>query len=163
MINGFDLLNWNYNDDSDLSLFILPDDSIDMIKDEYSLMTHRLRHWILKASPPCKNLMPSWNNQESWKKSTPAILQNIFSLSKLSHSVDNGGSGSLVASRVAWQWRRWWQKHGGSGSGDSLVATRRRRRQHGGSVAVAAGWQQQRGSMVAAAASLLRDLRKRYS
>jgi hypothetical protein len=51
MINGFDLLNQNYDDNSDLSLFIIPDDSIDMIKDEYNLMTYRLRRQILKASP----------------------------------------------------------------------------------------------------------------
>jgi hypothetical protein len=43
MINGFDLLNWNYNDDSDLSLFIIPNDCIDRMKDEYDLMTDRLR------------------------------------------------------------------------------------------------------------------------
>jgi hypothetical protein len=43
MINVFDLSNWNYNDNSDLSQFILPDDSIDRIGDEYDLMTDRLR------------------------------------------------------------------------------------------------------------------------
>jgi hypothetical protein len=51
MIKGFDLLNWNYNDKSHLSPFILPNDSIDMIKDKYKLMADRLRHQILKASP----------------------------------------------------------------------------------------------------------------
>jgi hypothetical protein len=45
------LSNWNYNDNSDLSSFIIPDDSIDIIKDEYNLMTNRLRCGILKASP----------------------------------------------------------------------------------------------------------------
>jgi hypothetical protein len=44
MIIGFDLSNWNYNNDSDLSSFIILDDSIDTIKDEYDLMTDRLRH-----------------------------------------------------------------------------------------------------------------------
>jgi hypothetical protein len=39
MIHDFDLLNWSYNDELDLSLFIISDDSIDMIKDEYDLMT----------------------------------------------------------------------------------------------------------------------------
>jgi hypothetical protein len=43
MMNGFDLSNWNYNNDSDLSPFISLDDSIDTIKDEYNLMTDRLR------------------------------------------------------------------------------------------------------------------------
>jgi hypothetical protein len=43
MINEFNLLDWNYNNNSDLSPFILPDDSIDMIEDEYNLMTDRLR------------------------------------------------------------------------------------------------------------------------
>jgi hypothetical protein len=51
MMNGFDLSNSNYNDDSDLSLFIIPDDSIDLIKDYYDLMTDRLRRRILEASP----------------------------------------------------------------------------------------------------------------
>jgi hypothetical protein len=51
MINGFNLSSLNYNGNSDLSSFIIPDDSIDMIKDEYDLMTDRLRHQILKASP----------------------------------------------------------------------------------------------------------------
>ncbi len=43
MIIVFDLLNWNYNDDSDISLFIIPDDSIDLNKDEFNIMTDRLR------------------------------------------------------------------------------------------------------------------------
>ncbi len=43
MMNGFNLSNWNYNDNSDLSPFILLDNSIDTIKDEYDLMTDRLR------------------------------------------------------------------------------------------------------------------------
>jgi hypothetical protein len=51
MIRGFDLSNWNYNDESDLSLFILSDDSIATIEDEYDLMTDRLMRQILKASP----------------------------------------------------------------------------------------------------------------
>ncbi len=49
--NEFDLKNWNYNDDSDLSLFIIPNNFIDTIKDEYNLMTERQKHQILKASP----------------------------------------------------------------------------------------------------------------
>jgi hypothetical protein len=55
MINGFDLSNWNYNSESDLSPFSVPDDSIDMIEDEYMLMTDRLRRQILKASPNARN------------------------------------------------------------------------------------------------------------
>jgi hypothetical protein len=51
IINGLDLSNLNYNGNSDLSSFIIPDDSIDTIKDEYDLMTDRLRRRILKASP----------------------------------------------------------------------------------------------------------------
>jgi hypothetical protein len=43
MINEFDLSNWNYNNDSDISSFIIPDDSIDLIKDEFDLITDRLR------------------------------------------------------------------------------------------------------------------------
>ncbi len=54
-INGFDLLNWNFNDNSDISSFIIPDDSIDVIKDEFDLMTDRLRRQILKASSHAKN------------------------------------------------------------------------------------------------------------
>jgi hypothetical protein len=34
MINGFNLLNWNYANESDPSPFILPDDSIAMIEDK---------------------------------------------------------------------------------------------------------------------------------
>jgi hypothetical protein len=44
MMNGFDISDWNYNDDSDLSLFIIADDSIDLIKDYYNIMKDRLRH-----------------------------------------------------------------------------------------------------------------------
>jgi hypothetical protein len=51
LLNQFDLLNWNYNDDSDLSLFIIPDESIDMIKDYYDIMTDRQRRQILESSP----------------------------------------------------------------------------------------------------------------
>jgi hypothetical protein len=43
MMNQFDLSDWNYNDDSDLSLFIIPDESIDQVKDYYDIMTDRLR------------------------------------------------------------------------------------------------------------------------
>jgi hypothetical protein len=50
MMNGFNLSNWNYNDNSDLSLFIMPDDSIDLIKDYHNLVTDRLRRQILEAS-----------------------------------------------------------------------------------------------------------------
>jgi hypothetical protein len=31
LLNQFDLLDWNYNDDLDLSLFIMPDESIDIV------------------------------------------------------------------------------------------------------------------------------------
>jgi hypothetical protein len=31
MMNQFNLSDWNYNADSDLSLFIIPDESIDLI------------------------------------------------------------------------------------------------------------------------------------
>jgi hypothetical protein len=51
MMNGFDVSNWNYNDNSDLSLFIIADDSIDLIKDYNDIMTDRLRHQLLEASP----------------------------------------------------------------------------------------------------------------
>jgi hypothetical protein len=43
MMNGFDVSDWNYNDDSDLSSFIIADDSIDLIKDYYYIMTDRVR------------------------------------------------------------------------------------------------------------------------
>jgi hypothetical protein len=43
MMNQFDLSDWNYNDKSDLSLFIIPDESIDLIKDYYDIMTDTLR------------------------------------------------------------------------------------------------------------------------
>ncbi len=43
MINGFNLLNWLCIDNSDISSFIIPDDSIDLIKDEFNSMTDRLR------------------------------------------------------------------------------------------------------------------------
>jgi hypothetical protein len=56
MMNQFDLLDWNYNDDSDLSSFIIPDESIDLIKDYYNIMTDRLRRWILEASPHARIL-----------------------------------------------------------------------------------------------------------
>ncbi len=51
MMNQVDLSDWNYNDDSDLSLFIIPDEFIDLIKDYYDMMTDRLRRQILEASP----------------------------------------------------------------------------------------------------------------
>jgi hypothetical protein len=80
MINGFDLSNWNNNNKSDgytfegltsdyipttgeeyeinifslrcfPSLLFLPNDFIPMIEDKYNLMTERLRHQILTASP----------------------------------------------------------------------------------------------------------------
>ncbi len=50
MMNQFDLLDWNYNDDSDISSFIIPDESIDLITDYYDIMTNRLRHQILESS-----------------------------------------------------------------------------------------------------------------
>ncbi len=43
MMNGFNKSDWNYNNDSDLSLFIIADDSIDLIKDYYDIVTDRLR------------------------------------------------------------------------------------------------------------------------
>jgi hypothetical protein len=51
MMNRLDISNWNYNDDSDLSLLIKADDSIDLIKDDYDIMTDRKRRQILEASP----------------------------------------------------------------------------------------------------------------
>ncbi len=140
MINGFSLLNWNYKDNSDLSSFIIPDNSIDLIKDEFNLMPDRLR---------CQN------NQESWEKSMPIILQNSFLSSNLSHNADNSNGSNLEAAVAAWQKWQWWQWRGGSGSGGRLVVTRQQRQQHGGgnSVAVVAVWQQQCGSMVAVAAA----------
>ncbi len=45
MMNQFDLSNWNHNDDLDLY------ESIDLIEDYYDIMTDRLRHLILDASP----------------------------------------------------------------------------------------------------------------
>ncbi len=51
LMNQFDLSYWNYKDDSDLSLFIIPDESIHLIKDYYNIMTDRLRCQILEASP----------------------------------------------------------------------------------------------------------------
>ncbi len=45
MMNQFNLSDWNYNDDSDLY------ESIDLIKDYYNIITDRLRHQILDASP----------------------------------------------------------------------------------------------------------------
>jgi hypothetical protein len=45
MMNQADFSDWNYNDDSDLYEFI------DLIKDYYNIMTDRLRHQILDASP----------------------------------------------------------------------------------------------------------------
>ncbi len=55
MINEFDLSNLNYNDNSDLTLFIIPDDSSNLVKDEYDLIADRLRCQILKVSPHAKN------------------------------------------------------------------------------------------------------------
>jgi hypothetical protein len=48
MMNELNLSDWNYNDNSDL---FIADDSIDVIKDYYNIMTDRLRHQILEASP----------------------------------------------------------------------------------------------------------------
>jgi hypothetical protein len=45
MMNRFNLSDWNYNDDSDLY------ESIDLMKDYFDIMTDRLRHRILDASP----------------------------------------------------------------------------------------------------------------
>jgi hypothetical protein len=45
MMNQSNLSDWNYNDDSNLY------ESIDLIKDYYHIMTDRLRHQILDASP----------------------------------------------------------------------------------------------------------------
>jgi hypothetical protein len=45
MMNQFNLSDWNYNDDLDLY------ELIDLIKDYYDIMTDRLRHGILDASP----------------------------------------------------------------------------------------------------------------
>ena len=51
MMIQFNLLDWNYYDDSDLSSFIIPNESIDLIKDYYDIMTDRLKRRILEASP----------------------------------------------------------------------------------------------------------------
>jgi hypothetical protein len=48
MMTGFDISDWNYNNDSDLSLFIMADDSIDLIKNEFDIM---IDSRILEASP----------------------------------------------------------------------------------------------------------------
>jgi hypothetical protein len=45
MMNQFHLSIWNDNDESDLY------ESIDLIKDYYNIMTDKLRHQILEASP----------------------------------------------------------------------------------------------------------------
>ncbi len=45
MMNQFSLSDWNHTDDSDLY------ESIDLIKGYYDIMTDRLRHRILDASP----------------------------------------------------------------------------------------------------------------
>ncbi len=45
MMNLFNLFDWNYNDDSDLY------ESIDLMKDYYGIMTDKLSHRILDASP----------------------------------------------------------------------------------------------------------------
>jgi hypothetical protein len=45
MMNQFDLSDWIYNDDLDLY------ESIDLIEDYFDIMTDRLRHQILNASP----------------------------------------------------------------------------------------------------------------
>ncbi len=42
MIDGFDISDWNYNNDSDLLSYIMSDDSIDLIKDEFDIMIDRL-------------------------------------------------------------------------------------------------------------------------
>ncbi len=44
MMNQFNLSDWNDNDESDLN------ESIDLIKDYYDIMTDRLRRQILEAS-----------------------------------------------------------------------------------------------------------------
>ncbi len=45
MMNQFALSDWNNNDESDLN------ESIDLIKDYYDIMSDRLRRRILEASP----------------------------------------------------------------------------------------------------------------
>jgi hypothetical protein len=42
MIDGFDVSDWNYNNNSDLLSYIMADDSIDLINDEFDIMTDRL-------------------------------------------------------------------------------------------------------------------------
>ncbi len=49
MMNQFNLSDWNYNDGSNLY------ESIDLMKDYYDIMTDRLRHQILDASPHAGN------------------------------------------------------------------------------------------------------------
>ncbi len=106
---------------------------------------------------PCKNSMPSQNNQESQTQSMSALLQNSFSLSNLSCNVDKGNGGSLVEAVAGWQHRQWWwrwQRHGGRGSGGSLVVTWRRTRPALGQrrwwwyqCCKAAAWQHDGGNM----------------
>jgi hypothetical protein len=76
MMNQFNLLDWNYNDDSDLSSFIIPDELIDLIKDYYDIMTDRLRCRILEASPHSRIQCQVGINKKV--KQNP---QNSFSLS----------------------------------------------------------------------------------
>jgi hypothetical protein len=45
MMNQFNVSNWDDNDDSNLYA------SIDLIEDYYNIMTDKLRHQILEASP----------------------------------------------------------------------------------------------------------------
>ncbi len=52
MMTGFDTSDWNYNDNSDHLLYIMADDSIDLIKDEFNIMTDRLYFFRRLSFPP---------------------------------------------------------------------------------------------------------------
>ncbi len=154
MMNWFDLY-WKFYNNSDLSLFSLPDDSIDPIKDYYDLMTDRLRHQILEASPHARIQRQVGIIERVERNQCLSSYRTFFHYQTYLANVDNGNGGSLVAAAAAWQHQRRWRQHGGSGAGTSLVAIWRRRRQRGGgnSVAVVAEWRQQRSSIGAAMAA----------
>jgi hypothetical protein len=118
MTNGFNISDWNHNHNSDLSLFIIADDSIDLIKDYYDIMTDRLRRQILEASP-CARIQRE-----------VGIIEKVERYQRLS-SYNNGDCGSLVVAVATWQhWWWWWQQRGVSGGGGSLGLTQWWRGQH---------------------------------
>jgi hypothetical protein len=133
MMNGFILSNWNYNDDLDLLPFILLDDSIDTIKDEYNLLTDRLRRRILKASPHARI------------QRQVGIIEKVERNQRLSSYtilVHHQTYLTMQITTTAAAWRRQWQLGNGGGSGGSMVA-----------VVVAAAWWQHGGGGGSAAAA----------